>query len=268
MTDLWKGARRDEAIARLRVAEVVTGGEKAKWAVFECDRNARVHGSASPVWDHPKRSDLLDLSFVVCGYAALRTGHLRIGERIRCRGDRSKPQGHGMVSIVEALTVGCPTFFEKVASRLSYEEFRFGARLLGLDDRLPDRPAGFLERVQLYAHGRGFDVSIEDVARMARRLGCGDRGDRSMEAIRTGCVEAVRKGHAQRAGISSISIGALQSHPHPETGETKLVAWAPHGKAKFVACVQTLGETRADLVAHRIFDILAPPSLEGTADPT
>jgi hypothetical protein len=265
--DVWKGTQGDEAIARLRVAEVITGDEQARFAVFDCRSGQRLHGSVSSQWEHPKRSDLLELSFVVCGYAALRTGHLHIREKIHCRGDRLRPRGHGRISIVEALTLGCPTFFEKVASRLSFEEFRFGARLLGLDDQLPDRPDSYLDRLRLYAHGRGFEVRLGDVARMARRLACGDRGDKSLETIRRGCLEGVRKGHTQRVGVAGLSIGALRSFPDPETGETKLLAWSPYGQARFVTCVQTTGETRPEVIAHRIFEILAPSSLEPRARP-
>jgi hypothetical protein len=257
---IWEGSRGPEAIARLRVAEVITGKEKAIWAVYAQRSGQRVHGSTAVPPALAGRTALLDLSRVVCAYAALRTGHLRVEEHLACRGDRNTPQGHGRVDVIKALTRGCRTFFEKVAVRLSYAEFRFGARLLGLAERTPPRPAAFLDRVTLYSHGRSFAVDLSDLGRLGRRLARSDPGDPALEAIRRGCLLAVRKGAAQTVGVSGLGIAALQSRRDPQSGQKKLVAWSPYQNARFVVCVRAAQSTDPAPIARRIFEIMAPPT--------
>lgn len=255
---LWEGAKFNEAQARLRVAEVLKSREMASWAVYDVLKGARIHHGAGVEWNKPDRFPLGWLGSIPCAYTAMRTGHLEVDEVLLCRGDPGVPQGHGKLNVVEALRVGCPSFFLQVAGRLTYEEFRIGARLLRLEDQLPERPEGFLERLRLFAAGEGLEVTFDELSRTGIRLARGDTGDAAMLAVRLGLLKNVRRGRAQKAGVAGMGIAGMIGPPKSEAGESVSLFWSPFQKARFLFLARSTGETDPALLAGRVFKILHP----------
>jgi len=255
---LWDGAKFSEAQARLRVAEVLKSGEMASWAVYDVSKGSRIHHGAGVEWNKPERFSLGWLGSIVCAYTAMRTGHLGVDEVVLCRGDQGVPQGHGKLNVVEALRVGCRSFFLQVAGRLTYEEFRIGARLMRLEEQLPERPEGFLERLRLYAEGEGLEVNFDELSRTGIRLARGDTGDAAMLAIRLGLLKNVRRGRAQNVGVPGMGIAGMIGSPKPKAGESVSLFWSPFQKARFLFLARSTGETDPALLAGRVFKILRP----------
>ena len=246
-----------EAVARIRVAEVLKGDEPAAWILYDARTGKKVDSEAGDLQE-PKVTDLGFLGSAILGYAALRAGHVRLHERIQCRGDRGLPEGHGPVDVIAALSKGCHSFFVRVATRVNQAEYRFGARLLGLPHLAAKRPDVLIDRWRMYAEGRGLSVSMEDVARFALRLARADPGDPAKEAIRLGALFAVRRGRIQRASVPGLSVAAL-SGALP-SGEVKLIAWAPYGHPRFVLTVRCDGHrVDAGKIVAQVFGHLMPP---------
>ncbi len=253
---IWEGERFEQAQARLRTASVLAPNDLAEWVVFDVAGSRPVHQEVGKEWNRPERFDLGWLGSILCAYTAMQTGHLEVGEGVVCRGDPGVPRGHGRINVVEALRVGCRSFFQRVSDRFTFEEFRIGARLLGLEKQLPARPDCYMERIGLYAQGKGLEVTLKDLQRMGIRLARGDRGDFAMQAVRLGLLNAVRSGFVQKAGVPGMGIAGTIGFPRNETGEALTLLWTPFGKARFLLLARTLPETDPAELAARIFKTL------------
>jgi len=245
-------------LAGLPGGEVFEEADSGGFVVYEARSLKPLHAGAR-AWSLPPRADTASVAKTFCAHAALRTGVLAPEETLLCDGDGFKPDGHGPIAVVEALAVSCNTFFEKSGARLTWESFRDSCRALGgLEERLPSRPPGLLQRLDVYAHGAGLSTGFEELARLARAVAFGDPEDAPLTAVRRGWREAVTRGTARDADVEGLEVagktGSLGSAPW----ERKFAAFAPLPDPRWIVTVRTAGEDGASpaRIAGRVFRAL------------
>ncbi len=251
----WKGAGFDEAGTRIRVASVLQGREEASWEVLDASNGRRLAGESVAAW---KDVALGWASAPLCVYAALRTNHLRPAEPLVCHGDRSQPDGHGKLTVVQALAQGCRSFVQQVATRITWADYELAVRLFGMSDALGPRPPDQMERWRMMAEGVGVRLSSSQARRFTLHLSKPDPGDRARSIVRLGALQAVRTGYAQAAGVAGLDISLVGGSCGPGSNEVMLLAWSPFRRPRFAVVVHHRGGLPSGLdVTRRVFSVLA-----------
>jgi len=215
--------------------------EAAEWTLREVD-SLRELGGESRGFPFPERTDLASVSKTFCAYAALRTDVLREDERVVCDGDGFRPEGHGKLTVVDALATSCNCFFERVGTRIGWDDYRDAcARLGGLEARLPARPSTLPGRVDVYAHGAGFLAGLEELARLARAVALADPGDEALAVVRRGWRAAVVRGTAIAASVEGIPAAGKTGTVPGSPVERKLALFAPEDAPRWIVAVRVAG---------------------------
>jgi membrane peptidoglycan carboxypeptidase len=247
---------------------VFRGGDSGGFVVYEA-RTLRPLYSGFDRFDLPERTAAASVAKTFCAYAVLRNALLTSDEVQLCDGDGYKPEGHGRVNVVEALALSCNTFFEKAGCRLTWEQFRESCRRLGnLDDRLSEKPASLLERLDVYAHGTRIATGFEELARLARAVALPPSDDAALAVVRRGWREAVTRGTAAAANVEGMEVaGKTGTLPDPPW-ERKFAAFAPLSAPRWVVAVRTTGQEGAAPaeIAGRVFRNLQ--AFENDAQPS
>lgn len=223
--------------------------------------HAETHGAGLP-----ERTPAASVSKTFCAYAALRNAVLGEDERILCDGDGWRPEGHGAITVIDALALSCNAFFEKVGARLTWDAYRDACdHLGGLSDRLGAKPPNLLDRLDAYARGTLLATGCEELARVARAVALADPSDAALDAVRRGWREAVLRGTATAADVPGLEVAAKTGSLPGAEGERKIAAFAPLASPRWVVAVRTAGTGSASAaeVAGRIFARLAQASSAG-----
>jgi len=247
-----------EGLAPLPGGEVFEERDSGGFVVYDA-RSLRPLHTGSKAWSLPPRADTASVAKTFCACAALRTGALGDGEALLCDGDGFKPDGHGRIAVVEALALSCNTFFEKAGARITWESFREACRILGgLDGRLPARPAGLIQRLDVYAHGAGFETGFEELARLARAVALADPADAALATVRKGWREAVTRGTALDADVDGLEVAGKTGSLGEAPWERRFAAFAPLHDPRWVLAVRTAGQESASpaRIAGRVFRAL------------
>lgn len=241
---------------------VMAGKDRGAYVVYDARSLEPLHAEmrGRPL---PERTPAASVSKTFCAYAALRGGLLGEDERILCDGDGWIPDGHGAITVIDALALSCNSFFEKVGARLTWESYREACdRLGGLSDRLAAKPSNLLERLDAYAHGTLLATGCEELARLARAVAFADPADTALAAVRRGWREAVLRGTATAADVPGLDVAGKTGTLPGADAEKKFAAFAPLAEPRWVLAVRTTGGGGASAaeIAGRVFARLGTPA--------
>jgi hypothetical protein len=234
---------------------VMAGKDRGVYVVYDARSLEPLHAETRgrPL---PERTPAASVSKTFCAYAALRGGWLGENETLLCDGDEWKPDGHGPLTVVDALALSCNAFFEKLGARLTWTSYGDACeRLGGISSRLGAKPPNLLDRLDAYAHGSLLATGCEELARIARAVALAGPADAALAAVRRGWREAVVRGTAVAANAPGLDVAGKTGTLKGPDGEKKFAAFAPLAAPRWVLAVRTAGAGGASAaeIAGRVF---------------